>query len=71
MNGAIVAADLGMLVPGKRDPDGLFPNHSPVGRYAIGLQLNYDARLKDALRIRNPLQVQLKRTFWNPTANLL
>jgi hypothetical protein len=71
MNGSIVAADLGMLVPGMKDIAGAFPNHSPVGTYAIGLQLNYDERLKNALRIKNPLQVQLKRTYWNPTANLL
>jgi hypothetical protein len=71
MNGSIVAADLGMLVPGLRDPDLHFSNHSPVGKYAIGLQLNYDVRLKHALDINNPLQVQLKRTYWNPTANLL
>ncbi len=71
MNGSIVAADVGMLVPGLRDAAGNFANHSPVGRYAIGLQLNYDERLKRALRINNPLQVQLKRTYWNPTANLL
>ena len=71
MNGSIVAADLGMLVPGKKDVGGVFPNHSPVGQYAIGLQLNYDARLKNALKIENPLQVQIKRTYWNPTANLL
>jgi hypothetical protein len=71
MNGSIVAADLGMLVMGKKDGAGVFPNHSPVGNYAIGLQLNYDERLKNALKIKNPLQVQLKRTYWNPTANLL
>lgn len=71
MNGSIVAADLGMLVPGLKDADSHFPNHSPVGKYAIGLQLNYDERLKNALDIDNPLQVQLKRTYWNPTANLL
>ena len=66
-----MAADLGMLVPGLKDADSHFPNHSPVGKYAIGLQLNYDERLKNALDIDNPLQVQLKRTYWNPTANLL
>jgi hypothetical protein len=71
MNGSIVAADLGMLVPGLKDIAGAFPNHSPVGKYAIGLQLNYDVRLKNQLKIKNPLQVQLKRTYWNPTANLL
>jgi len=71
MNGSIVAADLGMLVPGMKDVAGAFPNHSPLGKYAIGLQLNYDVRLKNLLKIKNPLQVQLRRTYWNPTANLL
>ncbi len=71
MNGSIVAADVGMLVPGMRDPTNLYPNHSPLSKYAIGLQLNYDQRLKKALRIKNPFQVQLKRTYWNPTSNLL
>lgn len=71
LNGAIVAADVGLLVPGKRDIAHAFPNHSPISNWAIGLQLNYDARLKKALSIRNPFQVQLKRTFWNPTSNLL
>lgn len=71
MNGSIVAADVGMLVPGMRDPDNLYPNHSPLSKYAIGLQLNYDQRLRKSLRIKNPFQVQLKRTYWNPTSNLL
>lgn len=71
VNGSIVAADVGMLVPGRRDVMNKFPNHSPLSPYAIGLQLNYDERLKKSLRIKNPFQVQLKRTYWNPTANLL
>lgn len=71
MNGSIIAADLGLLVPGKRDTRGLLGNHSPLSDYAIGLQLNYDKRLKKALDIENPFQVQLKRTYWNPTANVL
>ena len=71
MNGSIVSADVAMLVMGKKDTARAFPNHSPVGSYAIGLQLNYDVRLKNLLSIKNPLQVQLKRTYWNPTANLL
>jgi hypothetical protein len=71
MSGSIVAPDLGMLAPGMKDVAGAFPNHSPVGKYAIGLQLNYDVRLKNLLKIKNPLQVQLRRTYWNPTANLL
>jgi hypothetical protein len=71
MNGSIVAADVGMLVPGKRDHANAYPNHSPLSRYAIGLQLNYDKRLKKSLTVKNPFQVQLKRTYWNPTANVL
>jgi len=71
MNGSIIAADVGLLVPGKKDTRGLLGNHSPLSDYAIGLQLNYDKRLKKALAIENPFQVQLKRTYWNPTANVL
>jgi hypothetical protein len=71
LNGGLVAADVGMLAPGKYDPRDRFANHSPLSEYAIGLQLNYDKRLKNSLRITNPFQVQLKRTYWNPTANLL
>lgn len=70
MNGSIIAADVGLLVPGKRDTRGVLGNHSPLSDYAIGLQLNYDQRLKKALDIENPFQVQLKRTYWNPTANV-
>ena len=70
VNGAIVAADLGALVPGIKDPSGYLPNHSPLSPYAIGLQLNYDKRVKDMLNVANPFQVQLKRTLWNPTANI-
>jgi hypothetical protein len=72
LNGALVAADLGVLVPGIRDPWGYLSNHSPVlnSEFAIGLQLNYDRRVKDMLNVRNPFQVQLKRTLWNPTANI-
>lgn len=71
MNGSLIAADVGLLVPGKKDRRGVFPNHSPLSEWAIGLQLNYDKRLKKALDIENPFQVQLKRTYWNPTANVL
>ncbi len=71
VNGSLVAADVGMLVPGKKDLMHNFPNHSPLSNYAIGLQLNYDQRLKRMLNVRNPFQVQIKRTYWNPTANLL
>ncbi|MEX1025174.1 MAG: hypothetical protein WD226_08870 [Planctomycetota bacterium] len=70
LNGGIVAADLGMLVPGKYDPTNALSNQSALSDYAVGLQLNYDKRLKELLTIANPLQVQLRRTLWNPTSNL-
>ncbi len=70
VNGSLIAADLGMLAPGFEDPWGLSPNESPLSDYAIGLQVNYDKRLKDMLNVKNPLQVVLKRTLWNPTANV-
>ncbi|MEM7310382.1 MAG: hypothetical protein AAF682_27140 [Planctomycetota bacterium] len=71
VNGSLVASDLGLLVPGYEDPFGLSGNTSPLSDFAIGLQLNYDQRVKEMLNVKNPLQVQLKRTLWNPTANLL
>ncbi len=70
MNGSLVAADLGMLVPGIRDSNNILSNHSPNSNYAIGLQLNYDKRVKDMLNVKNPNRVQMKRTLWNPTANI-
>jgi len=70
VNGALVAADLGVLVPGVRDPHGYLPNHSPLSEYAVGLQLNYDRRVREMLNVANPFQIQLKRTLWNPTANI-
>ncbi len=70
VNGSLVAADLGMLSPGFLDPSGWSSNGSPLSDFAIGLQVNYDKRLKDMITIKNPLQVELKRTLWNPTANL-
>jgi hypothetical protein len=73
LNGALVAADVGLLVPGKRDLVERYPNHSsnPGSRYAIGLQLNYDPRPKAALRIVDPLRVRLERSDRNPRAGLL
>lgn len=68
LNGGIVAADLGMLVPGKANS--ALGNTSPMSGYSIGLQLNYDQRLRHLLTIENPLQVQLRRTLWSPTRNL-
>ena len=70
MNGSLVAADLGMLVPGHHALWGE-TNRSTISNYAIGLQLNYDARVKRLLKVTNPNRVQLKRTLWNPTANIL
>jgi hypothetical protein len=71
-NGSIVAADLGMLVPGnKKNLTTPFSNLSPLSGYSIGLQLNYDKRVKDLLNVVNPLRVKLKRTLWNPTSNIL
>jgi hypothetical protein len=70
VNGSLIAADIGMLAPGVKDPWGIAPNPSPLSDFAVGLQLNYDKRLKDMITIKNPLQVELKRTLWNPTANV-
>jgi len=71
VNGGLVAADIGLLVPGRYALAGDDPHErSPESNYAIGLQLNYDVRTKEMLNVVNPLQVQLKRTLWNPTANL-
>jgi hypothetical protein len=72
VNGALVCADLGLLVPGFPDASGtVSSNHTPGSSYAIGLQLNYDKRVKDMLNVKNPNQVVLRRTLWNPTANIL
>ena len=70
VNGALVAADLGMLAPGFEDPWNVTGTNTPLSNFATGLQLNYDQRVKELLNVRNPFQVQLKRTLWNPTANL-
>ena len=72
LNGSLIAADLGILVPGHHNlPAGFEPNRSPLSDFAIGLQLNYDKRVKELLNVTNPNRVQLKRTLWNPTANLM
>ena len=71
VNGSLVAADLGMLVPGNKNGTAMAnPNLSSLSGYQIGLQLNYDKRVKKLLNVTNPNEVQLKRTLWNPTANL-
>ncbi len=70
VNGALVAADMGLLVPGHFNNKLLPSNLSPLSNFSIGLQLNYDLRTKDMLNVTNPFQVELRRTLWNPTANL-
>jgi len=73
MNGSLVAADLGMLVPGHKNQNwvnGWHQSSHPDSTYAVGLQLNYDLRVKDLLNVTNPQRVKLKRTLWNPTANI-
>jgi hypothetical protein len=72
VNGALVCADLGMLVPGAYYAAGAGSSTNvPGSNYLIGLRLNYDRRLKNLLNVTNPNQVQIKRTLWNPTANIL
>lgn len=72
VNGALVASDLGLLVPGFYNAAGVGTDANvPGSRYATGLQLNYDRRVKNLLKISNPNQVVIKRTLWNPTANVL
>lgn len=72
LNGALVCADLGVLTPGRYYPAGQGTSSNPPGSpYKIGLQLNYDRRIKDMLNVTNTNQVVIKRTLWNPTANML
>ncbi len=72
VNGALVCADLGVLTPGRYYPAGQGTSSNPPGSpYKIGLQLNYDRRIKDMLNVTNTNQVVIKRTLWNPTANML
>jgi len=72
VNGALVCSDLGVLAPGRRNPGGQGSGSNPPGSpYKIGLQLNYDRRTKDMLLVINPNQVIIKRTLWNPMANVL
>lgn len=72
LNGALVAADLGVLVPGHWNWGGIGTSENPPGSpFSVGLQLNYDPRVKNMLNVSNPNQVQIKRTLWNPTANIL
>ena len=72
VNGAIVCADLGLLVPGLKFPSGNGTAFNvPGSDYLIGLRLNYDRRVKGLLNVANPNQVEIKRTLWNPTSNIL
>jgi len=72
MNGAMVAADLGVLVPSIPSPSTAGTSANlPGSPFKVGLQLNYDERVRDLLQIPNPYQVTIKRTLWNPTANIL
>ncbi len=72
LNGALVSADLGVLVPSipshKSSYQGADMPNSP---FRVGLQLNYDRRVKDLINVQNPNQIKLERKLWNPTANLL
>jgi hypothetical protein len=67
VNGAMICADLGLLVPGKQSSgtQGTAAN-LPGSPYKIGLTLNYDDRVKDLLDIPNPFSVQLRRMLWVP-----
>jgi hypothetical protein len=71
INGSLVCADLGILAPGNRNGNTGSAGNVPGSPYAIGLQLNYDKRTKGMLNVINPNEVTIKRTLWNPTANLL
>ena len=72
MNGALVSSDLGVLVPSiKKSLAKINGPDVPGSNFKVGLQLNYDERVKSMLNVTNPYQVTIKRTLWNPTANLL
>jgi hypothetical protein len=72
VNGSIVCADLGLLAPGWRAGSAVPPEQRvPGSPYQVGLRVNYDKRTKDLLNVSNPFQVTIRRTLWNPTANVL
>ncbi|MFQ5847186.1 MAG: hypothetical protein ACE5IQ_05855 [Candidatus Methylomirabilales bacterium] len=52
LNGAMVAADVGVLVAG-------------MNAEGFGLQLNYDQRVSTLLKLKDPSQVRLVRRAWN------
>ncbi len=67
VNGALVAADIGLLAPGIRDPNNFGGNQSAQSDFAVGLQLNYDKRVKNLLNVVNDSQVSISRTLWDPS----
>ncbi len=72
VNGAMVCSDLGLLSPGYKYTTGFGTDTNvPGSNYLIGLRLNYDKRVKNLLKVTNPNQVEIKRTLWNPTSNVL
>ena len=67
VNGALVAADIGLLAPGFYDPNDTLGNQSSQSNYSIGLQLNYDERVKGMLNVVNPSQIGISRSYWAPS----
>ena len=49
-NGAMVAADVGVLVPGNG---------------GVGLQLSYDQRLKEFLKIKDTSKILMVQEMWS------
>ena len=72
INGSLVCADLGLLAPGKHNPDGNGTSaNAPRSPYKVGLQLNYDRRISSKINVLNPFQVTIRRSLWRPMANIL
>lgn len=72
VNGSLVCPDLGLLAPGHKSRGTAGTKANPPGSpFKIGLQLNYDRRLKNMLNVVNPNVVTIKRALWNPAANAL
>ncbi|MBL8858944.1 MAG: hypothetical protein JNL28_10595 [Planctomycetes bacterium] len=71
VNGSLVCADLGLLVPGYHSPSTAGTSKNVVNSpFAVGLRLNYDKRTKTMLNVTNPYSVTISRTLWNPIANV-
>ena len=70
VNGSLVCADLGLLSPGIKVGTG-HPGNVPGSPYKAGLRINYDKRTRGMLNVTNPNSVTIRRTLWNPTANVL